>query len=842
MKSKSPSSLMPVFSSKTVFAIGVAVPFFLYLVAYIINGVFPFGGQLLLEADSFHQYLPFLAEFRRKLVSGGSMFYSFSGGLGYNFLASLAYYAASPLNLLLMLVPESNVCDFMVWMTVLKVSLCGGILAWYLVKQNSGVPFFAIAFGTMYAFSNYLISYKYNFMWLDSIAVVPLVMYGLEKIVRGDHPGWYLFSLFFAIWCNYYIGYIICIFSCLYLIFLLVTEESLDRKAVIRRCCTFAVSSVAAGGMAAILLIPSYLALRQSTAMVTGENSGIQFYNNFLSMFRSHYMESESFRISYNRGDVHLYCGMMVLPLTGLFFSDRTIRKRVRLAYAVFLGFLLLSFTFSPLNFMWHGFHNQTGLPNRFSFLYNILILRLCYSVIPGLKNMEEHRLNKVILGVFAVSGIFAVWDFIAQHSFRVTLSLGFLALYTVLLYEIRSNPKKGKQVALLLCFLMILEAGSYEIIDLSLNGKGWERSYYVGYQKDYQTLLSEQQEKDFFRSDIDTDISNFITYSGGNGVSFFNSTMQDNICRFLGGMNLHTELNTVINTGGTKLLNDILGVRYLITENTDSDTWNGFVKVAGLNGRNLYRNENALSIGFMVPGEFASWTPEPGNGMKGMNDLARITCGIEEMFPLLQVYTGEFLEPYSFEIPQDTTLYVTLDEEPLELSWETPEYSRKYEKWFQYLLLPAQRTEENQQAFLTAASSDIQYTGNVYSCREEDYQRVINALSKNQLENVVVSGNKVSGSVTADQDGILLLTIPYNKGWRIKADGAFVEAQEIGGALIGIPLSKGEHQLEMCYTPQGFSVGCILSLLSLLLTLSVVFFEKWKTWLQQKLKSSAHT
>ena len=77
MKKASHSPLFPQVSSKAVFALGVTVPFFIFLFAYIINNIFPFGDKILMDADSFHQYLPFLTEFRRKLLNGDSFFYSF---------------------------------------------------------------------------------------------------------------------------------------------------------------------------------------------------------------------------------------------------------------------------------------------------------------------------------------------------------------------------------------------------------------------------------------------------------------------------------------------------------------------------------------------------------------------------------------------------------------------------------------------------------------------------------------------------------------------------------------------------------------------------------------------
>ena len=59
----------------------------------------PFGDQSLAIIDGLHQYMPFFAEYHEKLRNLDSLFYSWNGGLGHNFLSLWAYYLSSPLNL-----------------------------------------------------------------------------------------------------------------------------------------------------------------------------------------------------------------------------------------------------------------------------------------------------------------------------------------------------------------------------------------------------------------------------------------------------------------------------------------------------------------------------------------------------------------------------------------------------------------------------------------------------------------------------------------------------------------------------------------------------------------------
>jgi len=77
------------------------------LLVMIISGYTPFGSYSILYSDMYHQYYPFFLAFRRALLSGDSLLYSWNIGLGMDYLGLISYYLASPLNLLSVLVPEN---------------------------------------------------------------------------------------------------------------------------------------------------------------------------------------------------------------------------------------------------------------------------------------------------------------------------------------------------------------------------------------------------------------------------------------------------------------------------------------------------------------------------------------------------------------------------------------------------------------------------------------------------------------------------------------------------------------------------------------------------------------
>ena len=813
-----------------VLALGTLVPWLIFLCAAMMLKLWPFGGNLVLEVDCLHQYLPFLTEVRRKLVSGESLFYSFSGGLGFNLWATIAYYAASPLNYLMVLLPEAAVCDFMMCLILFKCSVSGGILAWYLYKREKAAVPAALAFSAMYALCNYFLGYKFNIMWLDAIAVTPVIMYGLENIVRGKSSAPYIFSLFFAVWCNYYIGYMICIFACLYFVTLLFTEAGQTAGTRKKSAGRFVLCSLAGGGMASALLLPAYLALKTTSSGVQGSSPSEWLYNNGLSMLLSHLEDSAAFRTSYDRGQAQLYCGVVVLLLLALFFANPAIRRREKLGFGALLGFFLLSFTLAPLNFVWHGFHLEIGLPNRFAFLYLVVLLKLCCRGLSRLREISWRRFWIAAGVTLAITAGLCLYRALGESRSRALISLGLLAVYAGLLAMERADWAWRKRASLLLCAVMIAEAAWHGLKDLNNRGS-YEKAYYVDYQRDFQRLLAAQGDTGFFRSEIDsTHIVNFAVYAGGNGVSLFNSTMSHGVRMLFAGLNVSSGLNAVVYRGATKLVNDLMGVKYMVTSRVSSDTWNGFTKIATLNGKNLYRNDEALSIGFWAPEDVLAWQPISQTGLKAQNDFARLCAGEEALYETQLQFSGRSGAAYQFDIPDGGMTYVDLNGAPEKIEWKTPEFSYTYDSRTD-LLLSASSVGSGQRVLMTVTTQDdSRYPGVSYTQTKEAYQRVIKALSAHQLENVNARDSRLSGDIRAEEQGILLLTLPYDRGWQATLDGKPVKLMEIGGALTGVALEAGAHHLSMRFVPPGFAAGTALSVAAAALTTALLLGEKRKT------------
>lgn len=113
------------------------------------------------------------------------------------------------------------------------------------------------------------------------------------------------------------------------------------------------------------------------------------------------------------------------------------------------------------------------------------------------------------------------------------------------------------------------------------------------------------------------------------------------------------------------------------------------------------------------------------------------------------------------------------------------------------------------------------------YYLDEEAFKRSVEELNRHPLEIESFKENHIKGTVNADEDGILFTTISYEPGWTIKVDGVKTEPVELVDALIGIPVSAGEHTIEMSFFPKGMTIGIIISMGGVLIVVTAVVLTK---------------
>ena len=100
-------------SNNLVLILAFLAPIFILICLFIAREIFPFGDEMYLRSDMYHQYAPFMKLFQTALKEGRNLEYTFHMGLGSNMVSAYAYYLSSPLNWLVSLFPSNLIPEIM---------------------------------------------------------------------------------------------------------------------------------------------------------------------------------------------------------------------------------------------------------------------------------------------------------------------------------------------------------------------------------------------------------------------------------------------------------------------------------------------------------------------------------------------------------------------------------------------------------------------------------------------------------------------------------------------------------------------------------------------------------
>ena len=89
--------------------------------------------------------------------------------------------------------------------------------------------------------------------------------------------------------------------------------------------------------------------------------------------------------------------------------------------------------------------------------------------------------------------------------------------------------------------------------------------------------------------------------------------------------------------------------------------------------------------------------------------------------------------------------------------------------------------------------------------------------------------GDYIVGDINVTNDGYFTLSIPYDKGFKIKVDGQSVDYEKVNTSFIGFPISKGNHHIEIEYEAPLKKVGMLLSIIGFGCYFIIIYKQKKK-------------
>ena len=393
------------------------VPFILMFFAFAVAKVSPFGQNQILVTDLWHQYYPFLADYQDKLQHGGSLLWTWKSGGGTNYVALMAYYLASPLNFLSVLVPPEGLKIFLYVITCVKIGFAGLTFALFLKITFKRKDAAITAFGIMYALCAFIMGYYWNVIWLDTIALLPLVVAGTFALLKEGKFRLYIISLALSVLANYYIGLFTCIFVVLVSVGYTIVEFK-GWKNTIRDFFKMLGCSVVAVMISAVLTLPAYFALGHTHSSdntfpsAFAVNMGVSAdFGGVLEGIGKTISNSVAFiQPTAKEGLPNIYCGVFTIFLAILFFFCSKIKKRERVVCGFLLLFFVLSFIIRQLDYIWHGFHFPNMLPHRFSFLYSFVLIYMAFRVFMNIDYVKVVSVVAAVCGFIIYIGIAAAY------------------------------------------------------------------------------------------------------------------------------------------------------------------------------------------------------------------------------------------------------------------------------------------------------------------------------------------------------------------------------------------------------------------------------------------------
>ena len=827
-------------SKQKLYIVSFALPFVTMLILFAINKIFPFGDRSFLNIDMYHQYFPFLSEFFHKLRNGDSLFYSWNAGIGSNLIALYAYYLASPINWLCVLVPEAYLMEFMSYLVIVKIGLCGLTTAIYLSNhfktERISVAFFAL----FYAMSGYMAAYNWNVMWLDCIVLAPLILLGLECLVKEGKYKLYCLSLGIAILSNYYICIMICIFLVLY--FLIVLLPLAEKK--IKACVHFAAFSLLAGGIGALFLIPEVLALQLSRFSSADFPNKLTEYFSIFDVLARHCMD-----VAIETGLDHwpnIYCSVAVFILFPLYITSNKIATKEKVGKLVLLLVLLLSFSYNIPTFIWHGMNYPDSLPSRQSFLYILLLLTVCMDAYLHLKEASKGELAVSISAGFLF--VLLVQKLVTDDAFEAKtwlLTGMFLAIYAILLYVARNQEKLPAYMIVLSMLVMVVEAGANTLLT-SLSTVS--RPNYLENYETYHELYSEQEAKEpdsFYRYEkVSRMTNNDSMLQNYPSLSMFSSTSNGLVNHFYDRYGMRNSKVFYCSDGMTPFLSALLSQGYTFSkEKMPGDGMYELVKE--LDGVYLYRNTYSLPLGFTIaPDEtfetmliddkdtaFAVVAQNKDDGMLPINrqNSLALRLGAEgDLFT--ELYSEDNAGFATIQVPYDTRVYAYCDtsKHSTITAYVGDEEINTFKKLTNRYILDLGFHEAGTEITLKSEKEEPLHM-RAYSFDEEYLAELLGDLSQNTLSIQEMTSAKLNGTVTAEEDGYLILSIPYDPGFTIKVDGVKTEAALFEDMMIAVPLNAGTHAISLSYYPQGMTAGILITALSIVLFTIICYVERKK-------------
>lgn len=824
-------------------------PFVIMVIVYLIIGIYPGSDRSVLASDAFSQFSNFHASFRNMLLGKQGLFYTWNASLGLNYLSLISYYLGGFFTPLVVFFPNRYMPDALYFLTLLKIA-SAGLAFWFYANGSFKklARWSQVALSITYALMSFVVAHSELIMWIDAYVYLPLVILGINRLLEQKKPRVLFVSYLMLFLTSFYMGFMIGVFSVLYVIARVLAHWKTYRHGII----PYLLTSLLAGGASMIMILPAVIDLRTNgeelTKITALKTEATGWWDLLAKNLVGVYDNTKYGSIPF------IYIGLLPLALALFYFLCRKINWKDKLAYGSVLAILIASFYLMPLNLFWHGMHAPNMFLFRYAYLFSFLVISLAGLAWQELDRRNVSILLSILLVLMAAFALF--WglrgkDYHYVKIVSLVLTVAFIAAYLLLFTSYKFQKISGKYLSLLVLLFMASEA--FVNSNAMVHGilKDWNyasRSLYTKPYPDIKKLVDQtkQDNRDFYRlENLDPVSANDGFNYGYSGVSMFSSIRNRHSSSYLDQLGFRsrgTNLN-IRYQNNTLLMDSFTGIKYNIAK---ADLLNkyGFKKVGTAGDYHLFKNENALPLAFTASTTSLKLKPLKNDNLGTQTQLYNTLAGEQlNYFSLLPITQTETKNANVTQAGNITTISEQQTNAAKEVTYQvqvpgnTQAYFSLYPFDFNELeSSSATVTTNNQvrqaQIGINGQYYDLGYYENptlvtfklsLYGTKSVSLQSPqVLALDTNafhlatrQIQTNGVSmktGNRTaSGIVNEAEQKALITTIPYDEGWTAKIDGKKVPIKAFQDAFVSITVPKGKHTVTFSYLPKGFLLGALL-------------------------------
>ena len=830
------------FKTYWTYFVSFIIPLVIMTGVYLTQGIYWNSDESPLLGDGFHQYVIFDVALRNILHGNGSLFYTFTSGLGLNFYALSSYYLGSFLSPLVYFFNLSNMPDAVYLTTLLKFGLIGLSTFFSLNRLFKDIPkSLKLALSTSYALISFTVSQLEIKTWLDVFILIPLIITGLHLLITEKKLLLYFTSLSILFIQNYYFGYM----TALFLIFWYLCQISWDFKTRKSSFLDFIITSVLAGMASLIMTLPTLFDLQTHGEKLT-EVTKFQTENSwYLDLFAKQFIGS--FDTTKYGAIPMIFVGLLPFILTILFFTLKSTKFHVKLIYAIFFAFLIASFYIEALDLFWQGMHTPNMFLHRYAWIFSTLLI---YTAAEVLNRLIEIKIWNFLVSLFlVVTGFLATIYLKSHYSFltdlNILLTFEFWVVYSLLLLAVIKKFISVNLFSILISLFIMVEMSLNASSQIDGIAKEWGFASRSAYSRDIPAMesFSTYIEDPFTRTEkLQTQTGNDSMKFNYNGISQFSSVRNRSASSTLDKLGFKSSgTNLNLRYANNSILADSLfGIQYNISD-SPIDKY-GFKDIYQKDNLTLYENQFSLPIAFASQSvyndvKFTEHTLD--NQASFLNQLADVnfdyfspipyekTENTDDLISVTSSSNEDAAIQYQIEVPENSQVY---------LSFTNLHFSNDKQKKVDIIVNGEKKTftTDNVFSFFNLGYTKEKKTFNInvsfpgnsqvsfesptfYRLDTKTFTEAIQKI-KEQPVTVSTSKNKIFATYDVKQDTSIFFTIPYDKGWFAYQDGKKIEIKQAQTGFMKVDVPKGKGTITLSFIPNGFVIGAICSFTSLLL------------------------